>query len=490
MVGVLQPSDPRLIGPYRLIGRLGAGGMGRVFLGVSAADRPVAVKIIHAELAADPEFRSRFSVEVAAARKVSGLFTALVADADVDAPVPWLATAYVNGPSLSEAVRDRGPLPAASLLALAAGLAKSLSAIHAAGVVHGDLKPSNVLLALDGPRVIDFGISQAAEAAPLDRSGLVVGTPSFMSPEQAAGQAVGSRSDVFSLGAVLAFAATGRRPFGSGQAAAVLERVVRGAPDLRGTPPEVLPLIERCLAKDPARRPAAAGLLGEVTAAQAALAPRRPEAGAGLPPAEPVVPSRPVTPPGPASAAPRRPAARAGLPRRRWRPLVITSAVAGILAAGTGAGYGMNAATAHQAARSSFAEAAGKPQGGDRMDAGDASSLRPARTRPAAAPRPRIIRTSTYEQGDMVFFELFYSDPGHDAAGFSFVGVDESDGLPKHVIPSSRPGPGVVETGFISYPLNQGCGTGQEYTSSVKAWIYDKTGARSKPVVIHLACTS
>jgi Protein kinase domain len=470
VVGVLQPSDPRLIGPYRLIGRLGAGGMGRVFLGVSAAGRPVAVKIIHAGLAADPEFRARFSVEVAAARKVSGLFTALVVDADVDARVPWLATAYVNGPSLSEAVRDRGPLSVASLLALAAGLAKSLSAIHAAGVVHGDLKPSNVLLALDGPRVIDFGISQAAEAAPLARSGLVVGTPSFMSPEQAAGQAVGSRSDVFSLGAVLAFAATGRKPFGSGQAGAVLERVVRGAPDLEGAPPEVLPLIERCLAKDPAGRPAAAGLPGEVTAAQAALA----ESAA---PAGPAAPGEPASPPEPARAA--RPSAR-----RRWRPLVITSAVAGILAAGTGAGYGMNAATAHQAARSSFAEAAGKPQGGDRMDAGDARTVRPARA------RPRIIRTSTYEQGEMVFFELFYSDPGHDAAGFSFAGVDESGGLPKHVIPFSRPGPGVVETGFIAYPLNQGCGTGQEYTSSVKAWIYDKAGTRSNPVVIHLACAS
>ena len=136
---------------------------------MSAAGRPVAVKIVHAELAADPEFRARFSTEVAAARKVSGLFTALVVDADVDAPVPWLATAYVAGPSLSEAVRSSGPLTAWSLLALAAGLAKSLTAIHAAGVVHGDLKPSNVLLAPDGPRVIDFGISQAAEAAPLAR---------------------------------------------------------------------------------------------------------------------------------------------------------------------------------------------------------------------------------------------------------------------------------------------------------------------------------
>ena len=473
MVGALQPSDPRLIGPYRLIGRLGAGGMGRVFLGVSAAGRPVAVKIVHAELAADPEFRARFSVEVAAARKVSGLFTALVVDADVDARVPWLATAYVNGPSLSEAVRDRGPLSVASLLALAAGLVKSLSAIHAAGVVHGDLKPSNVLLALDGPRVIDFGISQAAEAAPLARSGLVVGTPSFMSPEQAAGQAVGSRSDVFSLGAVLAFAATGRRPFGSGPAAAVLERVVRGAPDLRGAPPEVLPLIERCLAKDPARRPAAAALLGEVTAAQAALAPPAPSGE--LAPSDEAVP-----PPGPV------PAIQAA-PRRRWRPLVTASAVAGVLVASAAAGYGVNAGTGHQAGRSSFSEAVGGPQAGARMDAGDARSARPARTRPAAP--PRITGTYTYQQGEKVVFELYYSDPGHDAAGFGFVGVDESD-LPRQVIPFSSPGAGVVEADIISYPLNQGCGTGQEYTSSVKAWIYDKAGARSNPVVIHLACTS
>jgi protein kinase-like protein len=470
VVGVLQPSDPRLIGPYRLIGRLGAGGMGRVFLGVSAAGRPVAVKIIHAGLAADPEFRARFSVEVAAARKVSGLFTALVVDADVDAPVPWLATAYVNGPSLSEAVRDRGPLSVASLLALAAGLAKSLSAIHAAGVVHGDLKPSNVLLALDGPRVIDFGISQAAEAAPLARSGLVVGTPSFMSPEQAAGQAVGSRSDVFSLGAVLAFAATGRKPFGSGRPAAVLERVVRGAPDLQGAPPEALPLIERCLAKDPAGRPAAGGLLGEVTEAQAAL----------VPPPEPV----PVAPP-----ALRRPEAGAGFPRPRRRPLVTASAVAGVLVASAAAGYGMNAVTGYQAGRSSFSQAAGGPQAGARIDAGDARSTRHARTRSAAAPPPRITGTYTYQQGKTVVFELYYADPGHDAVGFGFVGVDESD-LPRQVIPFSSPGAGIVEAGIISYPLNQGCGTGLEYTSSVKAWIYDKAGARSKPVVIHLACTS
>jgi hypothetical protein len=148
----------------------------------------------------------------------------------------------------------------------------------------------------------------------------------------------------------------------------------------------------------------------------------------------------------------------------------------------------MNAATAHQAGRSSFAAAAGGPQAAARIDAGEARSVRHAHARPAAP--PRITGTYTYQQGETVVFEIFYSDPGHDAAGFSFVGVDESDGLPKQVIPFSSPGAGVVETGFIAYPLNQGCGTGLEYTSSVKAWIYDKTGARSKPVIIHLACTS
>ena len=164
MVAGLQPGDSPQVGPYRLVGRLGSGGMGRVFLGLSAGGRPVAVKVIRAELAADPEFRIRFGREVAAARQVSGLFTALVVDADVDGPVPWLATAYVAGPSLSEAVSSHGPMSSWSALVLAAGLAEGLSAIHAASVVHCDLKPSNVLLSQDGPRVIDFGISRAAEA--------------------------------------------------------------------------------------------------------------------------------------------------------------------------------------------------------------------------------------------------------------------------------------------------------------------------------------
>jgi len=443
VVGVLQPADPRLIGPFQLLGRLGAGGMGRVFLGMSAAGRPVAVKIVHAELAADPEFRARFGSEVAAARKVSGLFTALVVDADVEAPVPWLATAYVAGPSLSEAVRHRGPLTTESLLALAAGLAKSLTAIHAAGVVHGDLKPSNVLLAPDGPRVIDFGISQAAEVTPLARAGLVVGTPSFMSPEQAAGQEVGPLSDVFSLGAVLAYAATGRKPFGTGSPAAVLERVVRGTADLENAPAEVRPLIEQCLAKDPGLRPTAAELLAAVTAAQSAMEPR---------------PAR----------------------RRSWRPLITAPAVAGLLAASGVVGYGLVTAGQHQR------DGAVLSQTGAKMAVRPAD---PAPRRAHAAPAPRITGTFTYQQDEMVYFEISYSDPGHDAAGFGFVGVEGSD-WPEQYHSFSNPAAGIVEANSIYYPLNQGCGTGLEYTSTVKAWIYDRDGNRSKPVIIHLACTT
>src|SRR5580692_4499676 len=227
----LQPGDPPLIGPYRLVGRLGCGGMGQVFLGLSAGGRPVAVKVIRAELAMDPEFRARFRREVDVARRVSGLFTAPVIDADLDGPVPWLATAYVKGPSLADAVSSHGPLPAGSVLALAAGLAEALNAIHAAGVVHRDLKPANVLLAEDGPRVIDFGISRAVEASALTHTGLVVGSPGFMSPEQAEGREVGPPSDIFSLGAVLAFAATGQGPFGTGSTPALVYRVVHSLPN-------------------------------------------------------------------------------------------------------------------------------------------------------------------------------------------------------------------------------------------------------------------
>ena len=268
MLRELEPGDPVVMGPYRLRGQLGAGGMGRVFLGLSAGGRPVAVKVIRADLATDPEFRARFQREVAAARKVSHQFTAPVIDADLDGLVPWLATAYVAGPSLADAVAEHGPLPAGSVLQLAAGLAEGLTAIHAAGVVHRDLKPSNVLLSSDGPRVIDFGISLTGDGGALTRTGLVVGSPGFMSPEQADGREVGPASDIFSLGAVLTFAATGQGPFGAGSNMTLVHRLVSGQAALDRVPAEVRPLVERCLAADPRERPTARVLLTETGAGQ------------------------------------------------------------------------------------------------------------------------------------------------------------------------------------------------------------------------------
>ncbi len=247
--------------------------MGRVYLGRSPGGRHVAVKAIRAELAESPDFRTRFAREVSAARRVSGIFTAPVVDADLDGPVPWLATSYVAGPSLATAVVTGGPMSAGSVLALAAGLAEGLSAIHAAGVVHRDLKPSNVIMADDGPRVLDFGISLSAEASALTQTGMVVGSPGFMSPEQADGHDVGPPSDIFSLGAVLAFAATGQGPFGTGSTAALVYRVVHSEPDASALPGEIRPLIERCLAKDPRHRPTAGQVLAEVGASGPAAGP-------------------------------------------------------------------------------------------------------------------------------------------------------------------------------------------------------------------------
>ena len=266
-LAALQPGDPQRIGPYVLLGRLGSGGMGRVYLARSPGGRTVAVKVIRANLAEDAGFRARFAREVSAAAKVGGLFTAAVVDADVDGPVPWLVTAYVPGTSLSDAVERQGPLPEASVLALAAGLAEGLIAIHAAGVIHRDLKPSNVLLAQDGPRIIDFGISSAAEATALTGTGFMIGSPGFMSPEQAEGLTVGPASDIFSLAGVLIYAARGEGPFGTGDTAALLYRVVHGKPTIDNVPDNLRPLIKRSLSRDPKRRPTATQFLTDLSAA-------------------------------------------------------------------------------------------------------------------------------------------------------------------------------------------------------------------------------
>jgi serine/threonine protein kinase len=258
----LRPGDPATVGPYHLLGRLGVGGMGQVYLAKSPGGRLVAIKLIRPELADEHGFRARFASEISAAKNVSGIYTAAVVDADAEAEFPWMATVYVPGPSLSAAVEAHGPLPVKSVLALAAGLAEALQAIHRAGLVHRDLKPSNVLLAADGPRVIDFGISLALERSTATTTGMVLGSPGFMSPEQASGQReVGAPTDVFSLGAVLAFAATGSSPFGVGPTPALLYRVVNELPDLTAVPDQVRPLIWHCLAKEPAERPTPAEVL-------------------------------------------------------------------------------------------------------------------------------------------------------------------------------------------------------------------------------------
>ncbi len=251
----LSADDPRMIGEFRLHSRLGAGGMGQVYLGFSPAGRAVAIKVVHPQLARDQEFIQRFSREVAAARAVSGMYTAPVVGSGLEDTPPWLATAFVPGPPLAAVVARYGALPEPATWRLAAGLAEALRAVHAAGLVHRDLKPANVLLADDGPHVIDFGISRAFQGTQLTSAGMVVGTPGYMSPEQAEGAPSGPPSDVFSLGCVLAYTATASPPFGEGSAASILYRVVRGEPDLGKVPASLRQLIEACLRKDPAQRP-------------------------------------------------------------------------------------------------------------------------------------------------------------------------------------------------------------------------------------------
>ena len=550
MVGGLKPGDPQLIGPYRLVGQLGSGGMGRVFLGLSAGGRPVAVEVIRADLAADQEFRVRFGREVAAARRVSGLFTALVVNADVDGPVPWLATAYVAGPSLSEAVTGSGPMPVRPALALAAGLAEGLSAIHAAGVVHCDLKPSNVLLSQDGPRVIDFGISRAAEAS-VSAAGLVVGSPGFMSPEQAMGEEIGPPSDIFSLGAVLTFAATGGGPFGKGSSPELAYRLVYRPPDLGLLPAELRPLVESCLAKDPGQRPTAAEVLATTSAIQPATG-WMADAALGA--------FGPYISPSPGQAA--RPSRPAGRNRTVWRPLTAAGVTAPVLRASVAVSFALGGPARHStaaqlaprvtatrtpteassapvtsgthpAARSS-APPEPKPAIIPAVDAvtspGASTGRPPSATAPASKPPPaspspslspspssspsssssptasssptpspspsalpsppvpQITSVGTYQQGAWVYLDVQYADPGQDAQGFGFVGVVDSRWV-EETYPFSSPGPGIVGPDNVAYPVNLGCDTAAQHRGEVEAWIYDTAGARSQPVVIRLDCT-
>jgi WD40 repeat protein len=265
-VDALRPGDPGQVGAYRLLGRLGAGGMGQVFLGESPGGRKVAVKLLHEAHVADAEFRARFAREVAAARMVSGFYTAPVVDADPAASPPWMVTAYVAGPSLSAAVAERGPLGVAEAQRLGAALAEGLAAIHVCGLVHRDLKPSNIILADDGARIIDFGIARAVGASALTSTGTVIGTFAYMSPEQIMGRPVGAPSDIFALGAVLAYAATGRGPFDAETIPTITYRILSEPPDLTGLDGPLRDLIEDCLRKAPEQRPALGDLLTRLAA--------------------------------------------------------------------------------------------------------------------------------------------------------------------------------------------------------------------------------
>ena len=371
LVDPLRRWDPEQIGGYVLVGRLGAGAMGQVYLGLSASGRSVAVKTIKIELAEEPDFRTRFAQEVAAARRVSGAFTAAVVAADPEADVPWLATAYVPAPALNRLVRECGPLPVPAVRWLAAGCAEALESIHGAGLVHRDLKPSNVLVSPDGPRVIDFGVARAAERIQLTVTRGAVGTPAYMAPEQARDTRQATMaSDVFSLGATMLFAATGHAPYQGETVMDVLVRLATEPPDLSGLPADLADIVRACLQRDPRQRPNSAAVLAHLAPSLsvedadhslgASVLPGpalalvaeyrrdlRPSAGEGTndnadatfgsqPAAEPSVP------PGPA------PARRRLLPRRRRAVLAAGSAVAAAALVGAGTAIGFAVAGSGQ----------------------------------------------------------------------------------------------------------------------------------------------
>ena len=366
----LSANDPRSVGEFQLRARLGAGGMGQVYLGYSPAGRAVAVKVVHSELARDAEFRRRFGREVAAARAVGGMYTAPVVAAGLDDDPPWLATAYVPGPPLADLVARHGALPELAVWRLGAGLGEALRAVHACGLVHRDLKPANVLLAADGPHVIDFGISRAFDGTQLTAVGMVVGTPGYMSPEQAEGAPVGPASDVFSLGCVLAFAASGNAPFGGGSAASVLYRVVTGRPDLTSVPDKLREVISGCLAKDPRQRPELAALGAMITRAGPAVT----ATPTSFWPAE-VAEVIEGVPAAPASLTPAAPSGYA-------------AAASGMTGAGPAAagGSGASGPAAAGAAVAGAAVAAGAPNGSAVVDAARPGTASPGMAHGAPGP--------------------------------------------------------------------------------------------------------
>jgi len=386
----LQPTDPARIGRYRLVARLGAGGMGVVYLAEAGDGQPVAVKVLRPELADNPEFRTRFGREVTTLTRVQGVCTVRVIEADTQAPKPFLVTEYADGPSLAEYVHAHGPLDPGMLYGLATGLAEALAAIHAAGIVHRDLKPSNVLLTARGPKVIDFGIAQALDTTSLTRTGITVGSAGFMAPEQITGRA-GTAADVFTWAVTVAFAAAGQAPFGTGASDAIMYRIMHAAPDISAVPPDLRPLVEAALAKDPQARPAAAQLLAQLTntaaqyenPTQTVLAQtwHAPATGPTGPPPGPTGPTGPTAP---------RPSRR----RAALLPVVLTLAF--LLAAG-GTALGLALAGKHdngQAASGSTSTSSGpaQPASSAAITPATGTTTAPATT-PASTPPSTPVST-------------------------------------------------------------------------------------------------
>ncbi|MFJ8728693.1 serine/threonine-protein kinase [Streptomyces bauhiniae] len=328
-----RPGDPARIGPFRVIGRLGSGGMGTVHAALDSGGRRVAVKVVHPAQADDDEFRARFKREVEVSRRVTGPCLVPLLAADPGAAVPWLATAYVPGPTLGEYIAAHGPLSGARLYGLAAGTAAALAAVHAAGVVHRDVKPGNVILAPDGPRVLDFGIAHALDGTSVTRTGVMTGTAGWISPEGYRTGAAGPAGDVFAWGALVAYTATGRLPFGTGAPDAVAARVMSGVPDLAGVPDDLLAPVTSALAKAPQERPTAAALTARCTELLGVQSTQ-------ILGAEPPIPAGdvmtaaweglPTVEDDPAWAVARRKVAR----RRTW--LVVAAAVTGFVVAAAG----------------------------------------------------------------------------------------------------------------------------------------------------------
>jgi serine/threonine protein kinase len=413
----LEPDDPRTVSGYLLRARLGEGGMGRVYLSYTPGGRPVAIKVIRSEFADDPAFRRRFAQEVHTAQRVQGVYTAPVIDAGPDAPQPWLATAYVPGPSLQYAVGSWGPLPADSVLVLIAGVAEALQSIHSAGVVHRDLKPSNVILAADGPRVIDFGIARAVDSTSLTQTGFRLGTPAFMSPEQIRGQSVSPAVDIWSLGVLAAFASTGELPFGGGADPAVPYRILEQEPNLTGCPEAVRGVALLCMEKDPARRPSPAAVIelcraastdtrlrmGEGWLPQPVAAEVHRIAAAPVPPAPP--PMQHPTPVGP--PAPRRGGRRA---------LIIAAVVVAVMAAA-----GITAV-----ATGLFKE----KTSGSGIAAGNSSSSPSEPTTTTTAPRPTTTSaTPTSSSGSGSSVPKVGSGPGSVVGEFPAIDIASGYGI-------------------------------------------------------------